>query len=225
MSGRVSKRRRRVAAWTLLGAAAVAVVAAYRPAARRRYLTWGATAVEAAEPMPGDDLVADPDLVSTRAVTIAAPRGAVWPWLVQMGSGRGGAYTYDWIENVFGLDMHSTSRILPQYQNLAAGDELPLGPDGPAMRVERCEPDRLLAFRSPDHRWAWIFQLGDDAEGTRLVSRNRIALPHATRAQRLTYRFVMEPGSLIMERKMLRGIRDRAQAYARRREPVAAGSA
>ncbi|GAB1691654.1 SRPBCC family protein [Krasilnikovia sp. M28-CT-15] len=205
--------RRAVVAWTLLGAAAVAALAAYRPAARRWYLTWGATADEPALAMPGDELVAEPDLVSTRAVTIAAPPSAVWPWLVQMGSGRGGAYTYDWIENLFGLDMHSAAQILPQFQDLRVGDLLPLGPDGPRMRVERCEPDRMLAFRSTDGRWAWIFHLVEYRGATRLISRNRIAAPDTTWSRRFVNRIVMEPGSLIMERKMLLGIRDRATAY------------
>ncbi|RZU54620.1 hypothetical protein EV385_6571 [Krasilnikovia cinnamomea] len=213
---------RRAAAWTLLGAAVVAAVAAYRPAARRWYLTWGATAEEAAQAMPGDELVPEPDMVSTRAVTIGAPPSAVWPWLAQMGSGRGGAYTYDWIENLFGLDMHSAGEILPQFQDLAVGDLLPLGPDGPQMRVERCEPGRLLAFRSTDGRWAWTFHLTGYRGGTRLISRNRIAAPDRTRARRLVDRLVMEPGSLIMERKMLLGLRERAEAYADRPQLVAA---
>ena len=67
------------------------------------------------------------DLATTRAITIKAPPDAIWPWLVQMGSGRGGAYTYDWIENLLGLNMHSADQILPQYQDLKIGDELPHG--------------------------------------------------------------------------------------------------
>ena len=109
----------------LLIAAGVAV--ACSPPARRWILGWGATTAERELPLPGDDLVADADIQSTRAVTIDAPPASVWPWLVQMGSGRGGAYTYDWIENLLGLDMHSADRILPELQDLALGDELPLG--------------------------------------------------------------------------------------------------
>ena len=70
-------------------------------------LTWGATADGQLVRLPGDELLADADVVSTRAITIDAPPSDVWPWLVQMGSGRGGAYTYDWIENLFGLEMRS----------------------------------------------------------------------------------------------------------------------
>jgi hypothetical protein len=192
-------------------AAAVAVAVAYSPPARRWYLTWGATGDEANGPLPGDDLLADPELQSTRAVTIGAPPAAVWPWLVQMGSGRGGAYTYDWIENLFGLCMHSADQILPQFQRLAVGDVLPVGPNGPGMRVEICEPERTLAFRSEDGTWVWTFQLRPEGLGTRLISRNRIISPDASGMTRLVNRVVMEPGSLIMERKMLLGIKERAE--------------
>ena len=95
---------------------------------RRWCLTWGARPEEVSRNLPGDELLADAGIVSTRAITVDAPPGAIWPWLVQMGSGRGGVYTYDWIENLLGLNMHSARRILPQFQDLKVGDELPLGP-------------------------------------------------------------------------------------------------
>ncbi len=101
----------------LLPIGAVAGAAAVRETYRRRLrepvLTWGATVEEAARRLPGDDLLEDADIVTTRAITIDAPPAAVWPWLLQMGSGRAGAYTYDWIENLFGLDMHSAHEIHP----------------------------------------------------------------------------------------------------------------
>jgi hypothetical protein len=131
---------------------------------------------------------------------------------VQMGSGRGGAYTYDWIENLFGLNMHSADQILPQFQQLAVGDVLPMGPNGPAMRVEICDPQRTLAFCSTDGNWVWSFNLSSLWPGTRLISRNRITVPDATWLGRLLYRVIMEPGSLVMERRMLLGIRKRAEA-------------
>jgi len=180
-------------------------------AVRRWYLTWGATDVEAARTMPGDELLPRPDTLSTRAVTIDAPPSAIWPWLVQLGTGRGGAYTYDWIENLFGLGMHSADRILPQFQQLAVGDVLPVGPGGPGMRVAVCDAEGTLAFRSEDGRWVWIFGLYPTAAGTRLVSRNRISTPNASRLAGAVSRIVMEPGSLVMERKMLLGIKKRAE--------------
>jgi hypothetical protein len=141
-----------------------------------------------------------------------APPSDVWPWLVQMGSGRGGAYTYDWIENLFGLDMRSSDEILPQFQHLTAGDVLPMGNDGSGMRVEICDALRTLVFRSEDGQWVWIFSLSEQSGGTRLVSRNRISESGASIGRRLAGRLIMEPGSLLMERKMLVGIRDRAES-------------
>ena len=179
---------------------------------RRWCLTWGATDEEVSRKLPGDELLPEADIVSTRAVTIDAPPGAVWPWLVQMGSGRGGAYTYDWIENLLGLHMHSARQILPQFQDLKVGDELPLGPGRPVMRVEVCDPKRTLAIRFADGNWVWIFALFAEDGRTRLISRNRIATPGAARPVRLFNLLVMEPGSLVMERKMLLGIKQRADS-------------
>lgn len=207
----------RRAAGAALGAAAVAAsieIATY-PVWRNWCLTWGATEEEATGPLPGDDLLPKPDIVTTRAVTVSAPPEAIWPWLVQMGPGRGGAYTYDWIENLFGLGMHSADRILPEFQDLDVGDEMRLGPRGPVLRVEVLIPKRALVSRSADGSWVWAFALVADGDGaTRLISRNRIAAPAAGTglAPRLFTTFVMEPGSLIMERKMLLGIKQRAEA-------------
>jgi hypothetical protein len=181
---------------------------------RRWCLTWGARPGEMARELPGDELLAEAGIVSTRAITIGAPPAAVWPWLVQMGSGRGGVYTYDWIENLFGLDMHSTRKILPQFQDVKAGDEFPLGPGRPAMRIAVLDPERTLAFRFADGNWVWIFALFAEDGQTRLISRNRIAAPEAWPA-RLFSTLVMEPGSLVMERKMLLGIKERAEKLAR----------
>ncbi|MEV6305270.1 SRPBCC family protein [Actinoplanes sp. NPDC051861] len=192
--------------------AALLVAAAYSPPARQWYLNHGATPEEAAATLPGDELLAEPSLQTTRAITVEAAPESVWPWLVQMGSGRGGAYTYDWIENLFGLNMHSANEILPEFQDLAAGDLLPMGEGAPPMRVEICDAARTLAFRSTDGNWMWSFNLRRHYLCTRLLSRNRILLRDASRIQRLGFRAVMEPGSLIMERRMLLGIKRRAES-------------
>lgn len=204
----------RAAGWTGIGGAALAAAsaaAAYSPPARRRYLTYGATTEEVARAIPGDELMPSPQTSSTRAITIDAAPATVWPWLVQMGGGRGGAYSYDWIENLLGRGTHSADDILPQFQDLAVGDVLPLGPKGPGMRVEICDPQRTLAFRSTDGAWVWIFHLTTRWLRTRLISRNRIVVPGASWPRRLVDRAVMEPGSLIMERRMLLGIKERAE--------------
>ena len=131
-----------------------------------------------------------------------------------MGPGRGGAYTYDWIENLMGLGMHSADRILPEYQKLAVGDVQRLGARGPVLRVAELEPGRSLVFRSDDGNWVWAFSLVPESAGTRLISRNRIATGGASRLAQMLNTYAMEPGSLIMERKMLLGLKNRAERLA-----------
>ena len=180
---------------------------------RYRVLNWGATEAEAASRLPGDELLEDADGVATRAITIDAPASAVWPWLAQMGpSPRGGAYTYDWIENLLGLDMHSADRVLPEYQHPEVGDTIGLR-RRTGCALELVEPERVLAWRSEDGNWVWTFVLDERDGRTRLISRNRFRLPTLERAVGM---LPMEPGSLVMERKMLRGIKQRAERLADR---------
>jgi hypothetical protein len=195
---------------------AVAIERLYSRFLRAWVLTWGATVEEAARPLPGDDLLDGADIVATRAIGIDAPPSAIWPWLVQMGPGRAGAYTYDWIENLFGLNMHSADRIHPEWQNLRVGDVLRAREDRPGMRVEILDPERTLSNRSETGDWVWTFVLVPEDGSTRLISRNRIAMKGAAAGQRLGM-LVMEPGSLVMERKMLLGIKQRAEGSVRRR--------
>jgi hypothetical protein len=193
---------------------AVVLVAAavYYRFLRSPILSWGATHFEVRARLAGDELLEDADGVSTRAVDIDAPASAVWPWIAQMGPApRGGAYTYDWIENLLGLDMHSVDRVLPEFQRPQVGDTIGYGPN--RMRLERVDPERVLAWRSEDGNWVWTFLLDERDGSTRLVSRNRFRLP--TLATRLGM-LPMEPGSLVMERKMLHGIKQRAEHLATR---------
>jgi len=195
-------------------AVALVVPTAYLALARKRCLTWGSTPEDVSRTMPGDDLLSNPDIVSTRSISIVAQVGSIWPWLVQMGPGRGGVYTYDWIENLFGLNIHSTDEILPQFQNLKVGDVQQLGTRGPRLRVEVLDPEQAMVLRSEDGNWVWAFGLYPEGEGTKLVSRNRIATSHASPLLRAFTTLIMEPGSLVMERKMLLGIRRRAETLA-----------
>jgi hypothetical protein len=182
----------------------------YRLRLRRAILAWGATPAEARSVMPGDELLTDASGMSTRAIDVAAPASAVWPWLAQMGPApRGGAYTYDWIENLLGLDMHSADAILPEFQDPRIGDTISFGSN--RLRLERCEPRQVLAWRSEDGNWVWTFVLHEQGGSTRLISRNRYRLP--TRFARVAM-LPMEPASLVMERKMLRGIKRRAEHLA-----------
>lgn len=190
----------------LLGAGA----AVYWLRVRGLILTWGATKEERRVRLPGDELLEDADGVATRAIAIDAPASAVWPWLVQMGPvPRGGAYTYDWIENLLGLNMHSADRVLLEFQHPELGDTIGYGTN--RMRVELIDPERAFAWRSEDGNWVWSFILHETDRVTRLISRNRFRLP--TLVARLGM-LLMEPASLVMERKMLIGIKQRAERLA-----------
>ena len=182
----------------------------YRLLLRRPILNWGATDAEANARLPGDELLEHADGIATRAITINAPASTVWPWIAQLGPApRGGAYTYDWIENLLGLNMHSTDRVLPDYQHPQVGETLGYGKN--RMRFERIEPRRVLSSRSEDGNWVWSFVLDEHGGQTRLISRNRFRLPSLTAKIGM---LPMEPASLVMERKMLRGIKQRAERLA-----------
>jgi len=213
--------RRLLVALTAFIGLATAVEQLYRRLLRDWVLTWGATAEEVTRRLPGDELLEEADIVATRAIGIEAPPSAIWPWLVQMGPGRAGAYTYDWIEKLFGLNMHSADRIVPEWQKLEVDDVLRSREDRPGMRVEILEPERVLSNRSEAGDWVWTFALAPRNGSTRLISRNRIAMKGAAAGQRLGM-LVMEPGSLVMERKMLLGIKRRAERLVAQQSSAAA---
>lgn len=187
------------------------VAAAYFGFLRRWHMTWGATAQEASGQVAGDELMPDADIVATRVVEINAPPAAIWPWLVQMGPGRGGAYTYAWIERRLGIDIRNTDRIIPELQDLKVGDEIPM--PGYTMHVERLDPEHALVTRSSNHAWVWSFELRPVNGHTRLISRNRFDTAVLPMKDKLAYP-VIEPGSWVMERKMLLTIKQRAERLA-----------
>ena len=131
-----------------IGTAGAAYVLGVRPQLQR----WGATEAEAAEPLPGDGLVPVPRFASTRAISIAAPPSAVWPWLAQIGEGRGGLYSYESLERLAGPGMQSADTIINELQDLAVGDVVRLapvgGPEGLELTVDRLEAPGLLVLRT-----------------------------------------------------------------------------
>jgi hypothetical protein len=148
-------------------------------------------------------------------VSIAAPPSAVWPWLVQIGQGRGGFYSYDWLENLAGLDIRSARTIEPQLQKLEVGDVLPASPEGGSgMAVAAFEPGEAIVFR-PLLPWrmraSWAFVIARDrGVSSRLISRFRIGgTPRWLIAA--GYTALVELPHFIMERKMLLGIKHRAE--------------
>lgn len=200
-------RRRGFVIGLLVAGGAVAIVA---PPAWHAMLDWGATDEERNRPMAGDELITTADLVATRAISIQAPASSVWPWLVQLGIGRAGAYSYDWLDRLIGLDVQSSRRILPQFQQLAVGDVIPVANDGTGLRVQRLEVERVLATLTDDGTWSWTWALERRGEATRLLSRTRMSTPNSLLARAATW-VALVPASWVMERRMLQGIRDRAE--------------
>ena len=144
----------------------------------RRWMSrWGTTPSDLSRVMAGDSLL-DPTYSGTMAVIVNAPPEHIWPWLVQIGYQRGGLYSYDWLDRLFGyLDRPSATRILPEFQHLAVGDEIPLG-RGPSWPVAAIEPCRALVLDMRNmggFDWVWQFGLYPvDEKRTRLVSRSRV---------------------------------------------------
>lgn len=211
----------------LVGGAQVAATVAGAPVLRRWYQRWGATPEELARALPGDDLVPSPELTSTRAVDIAATPEEVWTWLVQIGHGRGGLYSFDALENLVGCDLHSADRVLPEHQHLEVGDLVRAGPEGyPTWCVVRSDPGRALVLVAPPDAltapaatdgevtrstWQWVLEPTDGGRGTRLLSRTRTCFP----ARASVAWHALEPVTFVMERRMLLGLRDRAEGRTR----------
>ena len=111
--------------------------------ARTMWRRWGLDPLEATNPLPGDDLVPDAEYADTRGIDIAAPPAAVWPWLLQMGYGRAGWYSYDQID----MNHPSARQILAEHQSLTVGDVVPTDPGG-GFEVRVVEPERALVLYS-----------------------------------------------------------------------------
>lgn len=203
----------RVRNWTVIGMVAGVV-------ALRRLWMFGATPFERTRALPGDDLVPTPRIASTRAILINAPPDAIWPWLVQIGWQRAGWYSYDLLERLVGAadfvdGPHSAQRIVPELQTLAPGDAIRLGPEPmPAFTVMEVDPPRALVLGGSDGvegtSVSWTFALEPLGDRTRLIARFRLTYPPTT-ANHLMWG-ASELAHMIMEQKMLRGIRQRAEA-------------
>jgi len=211
------KWRRRIK-WT---AGLALLGAVYWMIVRPRMLNWGASREEVARSLPGDDLLPQVDAESTMAITIDAPPAAIWPWLCQLGQEQGGFYSYEWAENLVGLDIHNADRIVPEWQDLAVGDTVRLGRADRSpmatLEVARFEPEESLVLQTPTDPpwWVWAFVLEPiDETTTRLLVRSRIRLPGnpVVRAASLA---ALDPVSSLMTDGMLRGIRSRAERHAR----------
>lgn len=177
-------------------------------------------------PLPGDDIVPYPKTGYTMAMTFHAAPSEIWPWLVQMGQGRGGFYTHEWIENLLGADIHNADGVVSAWQQLEVGDTVRLTPDpyfgqpGQFMTVADIQAEQALVFRqtlpngSPAS-WAFLLQREDHGR-TRVVMRRRGGDP-------TLFDRVMAPGYAFMDRGMLHGLRQRAEGTAVRGRADAGG--
>jgi hypothetical protein len=206
--------------WVTRGLICSSVAAAgYFLIGRHWQLRWGATDAELREKLAGDDLIADADLTATRAIDIDCSADRVWPWIAQLGQGRGGFYSYDRLENLLGCDIHSADHVVPEWQNREVGDEVRLAPKV-GLTVAALEPGEALVLSGgialgqsdPPYDFTWSFVLQHPPDGsTRLIVREQYAY------RRFWARFLVEPTeavSFFMSKKMLRGIRDRAESGA-----------
>ena len=173
------------------GAACIAA-ALLTPFLRSWRIRWGATDAEVSRSLPGDDLVPHPKWGYTHAISVRASAADIWPWLAQMGQGRGGFYSYELLENLVGCDIHNADRIIPGLQNPKVGDSIRLHPRLPAYPVAIVELGRALVLHARADTQGW-----GDYRGL---------------ANTLGYGpYFMEPIGFAMSRKMLRGIKKRAE--------------
>lgn len=204
------------------GAAVAAAVVGAVALLRRASLRWGASEGELRMALPGDELLPDPDLEATRAISIDAEPADVWPWIAQLGQNRGGFYSYDWLENLVGVDIRTADRVVPDLQVRAVGDAVNLAPEV-ALTVAALEVGRHLVLRGAvaldgsggagapyDFTWAFVLLRRFDGS-TRLIVRERYAYLTGWAAAMVE---PVEMVSFLMTERMLRGIRDRAERTA-----------
>jgi hypothetical protein len=179
----------------------------------RRWMNrWGTTPSDLTRVMAGDGLLDRSTYSGTTAVVVDAAPEQIWPWLVQIGYQRGGLYSYDWLDRLFGyLDRPSATSILPEFQHLAVGDRIPVG-RGPSWPVAVVEANRALVLDMRNlggFDWVWQFGLYPvDQNRTRLVSRSRVCTKTVW-ARLATY--AIEPAGFVMTRRMLLGLKQRAE--------------
>jgi hypothetical protein len=197
------------------------LAAGYWLAARPGHLRWGATDADVARRWPGDELVDRPYARAVRAITIEAPADAVWPWIMQIGRDRGGFYSYTWLENLVGADIHNVDHLMPGLPDRQPGDTVWMAPAEKfggmgRMVVASVIPQRAMVLvppgdadpaRSRPAEGAWSFILDPVSErATRLVMLSLAARP------RLADLIFWEPAHFVMERKMMRTLKSLAES-------------
>ncbi len=193
----ISGRRPHPGAFLVLAAAL-----SYELGAKRWMRNWGTSEEERDRSYLGDEHVPDPWVEITQGITIDAPPAEVWPWLAQLGQDRGGFYSYEWLENLAGCRMKNADRIHPEWQTREIGDEVLLHPLN-GLKVTVFEPGRALGLEG----WGLFLLEPIDEKSTRFIARGRIPKGVAS----LFYEAFVELPHFIMQRRMLLGIKRRAE--------------
>jgi len=197
------------------GAALIAACVLLRPLLHPWYSRWGATDEEVNRTQPGKEFVPHVKGGFTQAITTQAPTDEVWQWVVQSGQGRGGFYSYDALENLVGCDIHSADHIIPEFQHWEVGDGMRLHPKAPPIPLAVIEPGNTLVFGGRDEKEngnTWGFYLEEiDERTTRLIARWHFDYKPRL-GTKIFYNGIVEPISAVMQRKMLLGIKRRAEA-------------
>ena len=215
----------------LSGASLIAACFLLAPVLRGKYQRWGATNAEVEMSLHGDKYVPRPKGVMTQAITIHASAAEVWPWIVQIGQGRGGFYSYEFLENVTGCNIRNADRIIPELQDLQVGDPIYLYPKTPPLPVAVIEKESTLVLSSlvnqetgeflelnapiPEQfvsqSWAW-YLYSENRQKTRLITRFLVDYSPSL-GNRLGFGPIIGIISSVMSRKMLLGIKKRAEAH------------
>jgi len=200
----------------VFGIGIVFLIVVYRPWA----INWGATDAEINRSMPGDNIVQNPTFNATRAVTVKAQPEEIWPWIVQIGYKKAGFYCYDWFDND---GVPSAERIVPEYQNLKVGDLIPLSAVM-YVKVTELDPNQsmLWVFQEGSGPWTnstWAWELCQrDAQHTRLLTRLRVY------TDSIISRVMLDFFEIVMMRKSMLGIKQRAERMAAASEPAVSDS-
>jgi len=191
------------------------------PLIGRKRLRWGTVGTEATDPLPGDEFVPEPKWSYTLGVAVDASPEDVWPWIAQLGQGRGGFYTYQTLENIAGCRITNTTEILPDHQHPAVGEGIYLYPDAPPLRIEIVDPpNALVLFGSPVDigaeeswgvsTWQFVVNPGPDG-GSRLLTRGRYDHTPDWKNRLAFERFPIEAITFVMSRKMMLEIKRLAE--------------
>ena len=203
-------------------AVALAVLVSW-PVSRRWLQDWGSLPKERLRAWPGDEFVLPEHTTYTRAVTIHASASDVWPWLVQFGLGRAGFYSYELLERLVGIPVKNVESIVPDYQDLAAGDEILLHPKAPGIPVAALNRDNHICFgvvddperpiEKPDPARSWSMYIEPRSEtASRLLLRSCVEPPRDRSFSKRLAALIEAPIDFVMEQRMLRTIKRLAES-------------